>query len=231
MSSNVKTFRFAIILCLVAGFCLTFAATALRPIQNENIKVDKQKNVLKALGLLESNKKYSSKDVAKLFSNNVKAQYVNQQGDLVDNAEKNAHPIFVYVNDGQLDAYVIPISGYGLWSTLYGYFAMSGDGRTVKGITFYAHGETPGLGGECEAAWFQNNFVGKKIVDERGKFVSVGIVKGKVVDVVAENKQSNYVDGISGATVTSKGIDVFLKKDLEKYESFSKRLRRGDRVL
>ena len=113
----------------------------------------------------------------------------------------------------------------------YGYFAMKGDGKTVKGITFYAHGETPGLGAECDAPWFQANFVGKKIVTDSGQLTSIGVVKGKVKDIISVGKRDHYVDGISGATVTAKGIERFLKSDLLKYEPFSKRLRRGRAVL
>ena len=92
-------------------------------------------------------------------------------------------------------------------------------------MTVYSHMETPGLGGECEKPWFQNQYIGKKITDIDGEFVSVGIVKGKVKDVVPQSDQDNYVDGMSGATITSDGIARDLKAQLEVYEPLSKRLR------
>ncbi len=226
-----KTFRFAFILCLVASFLLTFAATSLRPLQDENKRIDRQKNVLKALGLLDTTKKYTMSEIDQLFSASVQNRYVSQDGRLIDSQKEGSHPVYVYVQDARIQAYVMPISGYGLWSTLYGYLALEGDGDTVRGITFYEHGETPGLGGECEAEWFQKNYVGKKITDANGQFVSVDIVKGKVKDVIRPEKRSNYVDGISGATITSRGINVFLRADLAKYEALSKRLRDGEQVL
>ena len=120
------------------------------------------------------------------------------------------------------EAFIIPISGKGLWSTLFGYFALEMDLNTVIGITFYKHGETPGLGGEVEKKWFQNNFVGKKIFDQAGEFVSIKVVKGKVNDVYSGEALNHGVDGISGATVTSRGVSDFLKRDLLKYEQYLK---------
>ena len=174
----------------------------------KNQAVDKQKNILKVLRVLDENKSYTNDQIEALYTKNIKNKFVNKNGDIIDQETEN--PIFLYVKkNNKIDAYAIPISGYGLWSTLYGYFSVEGDGETVRGITFYQHGETPGLGAEVEAKWFQDNFIGKKIVDRKGSFTSVGIVKGKVNDVVADGKKQYYVDGISGATVTSKGVENF----------------------
>ena len=96
------------------------------------------------------------------------------------------------------------------------------DLNTVIGITFYKHGETPGLGGEVEKKWFQNNFVGKKIFNQTGELVSVKVVKGKVNDVYFGEALNHGVDGISGATITSRGVSYFLKRDLLKYEQYLK---------
>ena len=129
-------------------------------------------------------------------------------------------PIYVDKKDGSINGYAIPISGKGLWSTLYGYFAIEPDGITAKGITFYAHKETPGLGGEVDKPWFQNNFIGKKFIDENGKLIGIKIVKGK-----ADPENAYEVDGISGATITSKGLESFLIDDLKKYEPFFRKIR------
>ena len=115
------------------------------------------------------------------------------------------------------DGIVIPISGKGLWSTLYGYFALEMDMKTVKGIAFYKHGETPGLGAEVEKKWFQNNFIGKKIFDENSNLVSITVYKGSSGDDI------HGVDGISGATVTSNGVTNFLKSILNNYKPYFER--------
>ncbi len=136
--------------------------------------------------------------------------------------DKENLPIYVDKKDGIVNGYAIPISGKGLWSTLYGYFAIEPDGVTAKGITFYAHKETPGLGGEVEKPWFQNNFVGKRFIDEDGNLVGIKVIKGK-----ADPGSLYEVDGISGATITSKGLESFLVDDLEKYEPFFRKIRSG----
>jgi len=232
MSSNQKTVIFAAGLCLICSFLLTFAATSLKPFQDKNIRIDKQKNVLKVLRLIKPKQVYSNDELASIFERHVQAKWVKTDGKLVGQEEKGTRPVYLSIDDnGQVISYAIPVSGYGLWSYLYGYFALKSDGATVVGITFYQHGETPGLGAECEKPWFQNNFVGKRIVNSRGEFVSIGVVKGKVNDVIAKEKRDNFVDGISGATVTSKGIQTFLKRDLANYEALSKRLREGRSFL
>ena len=111
---------------------------------------------------------------------------------------------------------IIPISGKGLWSSLYGYFAIdSNNYSTVRGITFYAHGETPGLGAEISKKWFQNNFIDKEIFTLDNILNSITVIKGKAKD---SNKYE--VDGISGATITSNGVTELLKRDLQRFEPY-----------
>jgi len=230
MSSNAKTFIFAAVLCVVCSYLLTFAATFLKPFQEANALADKQKNVMKVLNLLEDGKKYSNADIQSLFNQNVKSVFITEDGQIVSEATESTSPIYLKIQNEQLVSYAVPISGYGLWSTLYGFFALEADGNTVAGITFYEHGETPGLGAECEKPWFQNNFVGKQISNKDNEFVSISIAKSAVPADTPPEKKRRMVDGISGATITSKGIETFIKKDLERYEPFSKRLRDGERV-
>jgi len=228
MSSNMKTFVFAIVMCLVCSFVLTSAVTLLRDRQQENVRLDKQKNILKALGLLEDGREYVRQELVGLYAEKVSDKFVLPSGELSDTPDATAPlPLYVvFAEDGHIDRYAMPISGYGLWSWIYGFFAIEGDGNTVLGITFYQHGETPGLGGEVEKAWFQDQFKGKTIVDDAGKFVSVTIVKGKAADV-AGDRLAHAVDGISGATITAKGVSDFLKTDLLRYEALSSRLRQA----
>jgi Na+-transporting NADH:ubiquinone oxidoreductase subunit C len=105
--------------------------------------------------------------------------------------------------------------------------AIENDGKTVAGFSVYSHNETPGLGGEIEKPWFQSNFVGKQIVDASGDFAPIGIAKGKVADTIAVEQQANYVDGISGATLTGKYLTGGLREVLLAYEGLSERFRGG----
>ena len=109
-----------------------------------------------------------------------------------------------------------------MWSTLFGFLALDEDKNRVKGITFYKHKETPGLGGEVDKKWFQNNFVDKKIFDANGNLVSVEVLKG-TASVLPIDQQIHAVDGITGATMTSKGLSNFLLRDLNRYEKFLRR--------
>jgi len=113
----------------------------------------------------------------------------------------------------------------GLWGKINGYLAIDKDGSTITGFTVYKHSETPGLGGEIERSWFQKNFEGKKIVNKEGKFVSISIARGAVKDVIQKDLQLNFVDGISGATLTGKFLSASMKDILKEYESVSVKFR------
>ena len=121
--------------------------------------------------------------------------------------------------DGKV--YCVPISGAGLWSILYGFLALRDDLDTVVGITFYQHGETPGLGGEVDKAWWRQDWKGKKILED-GRLASVTVLRGRG----NQNRGPHQVDGISGATITCTGVTKFLQADLEKYEPYFKQLRK-----
>ncbi len=112
---------------------------------------------------------------------------------------------FVYemLTDGQIDLYVLPIYGKGLWSTLYGFLALDGDTRTVRGITFYEHRETPGLGGEVDNPAWKATWIGKQVSDQDGQ-VDFSIIKGRVDP--QSQQAAHQVDGLSGATITSRGV-------------------------
>ena len=133
----------------------------------------------------------------------------------IDTSIKKFLPIFFH---NEKEVFIIPISGKGLWSTLFGFIAIGKDGNTVKGITFYKHKETPGLGGEVDKKWFQDNFIDKKIFQD-DNLISVRVVKGKV-ETLPESQWPHAVDGITGATITSKGLSDFLLRDLRRYEKF-----------
>jgi len=121
-------------------------------------------------------------------------------------------------DDGK-PSYVLPISGKGLWSTIYGYLALGEDAATVRGVTFYKHGETPGLGGECENPEWCAKWVGKSILDDSKKLVGVIVKKGAVDPTIADDKR-HKVDGLSGATITCNGITKFVKSDLTAFEKY-----------
>jgi len=219
------------VITILLGSFLSIAAGQLEDIQELNVENDSKKNILSCLGYKESqDKPWTSNDIKKIFENNIDAYVLNSKGNRTDKDPKlvdpetdnENYPIYVDKNDGKIKGYAIPISGKGLWSTLYGYFAIEPDGITAKGITFYAHKETPGLGGEVDKQWFQKNFVGKRFINDDGELVGIKVIKGK-----ADPNSRYEVDGISGATITSKGLENFLIDDLKKYEPFFNNIRKG----
>lgn len=234
MHSNFQTFRFAIIVTFICSLLLASAATFLKPRQLDNEALDIKKNILKAAGLTSADQQLTRQDIVKLYNDNIKEFVIDESGNIVegkqplniDPKEPNGLlPLYESFSGDHIDAYIIAISGKGLWSTLYGYLAIEPDGETVKGITFYKHGETPGLGGEIEKKWFTDNFIGKRFINDEGELVSITVVKGKVQNVVKQDQYYHNVDGISGATLTGRGINRFLKQDLMEYDPFFKRIR------
>lgn len=210
--STSYTLLFAAAVCVVCSLVVSSAATLLKERQDRNVLIDKQKNILGAVGLAAS----SSEEVSSLYASRIKELEVTDA----------KLPLYERVEDGVPVAYAFPISGKGLWSTLYGYLALEPDGNTVKGITFYKHGETPGLGAEIETPWFQENFIGKRILAADGSLASITVVKGKVAELIPPDQQAHYVDGISGATMTSKGVTQLVRAGLERYEPFLKSIRK-----
>lgn len=226
--STRNTFIFAAVTCIICSFLLTAAATGLRPFQEKNELIDQQRNILKALGVISPEEKVPALRIESLYAERVENRFVDSEGNILADstgASQPVYPIYIVRSGEEIDKYAIPIEGKGLWSTIYGYLAIDGDGTTIVGVSVYKHGETPGLGGEVEKAWFQDQFKGKKIVNNEGQFVSVGIVKGQVNDVIPPAQHDYYVDGISGATITSRGMSDFLEEDLMKYEPFARKLR------
>lgn len=229
MSDKVKTVTFAAALCLVCSVLLTAASNGLKTFHQTNILLDKQKNILKSVGLIQDGESYSSVEIVSRYNQNIKALWVNPSGYIVAEAKRGESdlPVYLYLQGETIAAYVLPINTRGLWGRIHGYLAIQSDGETISGFTVYSHSETPGLGGEIEKRWFQKNFVGKKIVDRAGSFVSIAIAKGTVAEKIPAEKQINYVDGISGATLTGKFLSTGLKDILLQYEPVSINFRKN----
>jgi Na+-transporting NADH:ubiquinone oxidoreductase subunit C len=223
MSDGLKTIFFATALCVACSLMLTMASTGLNAFQRENALVDRQKNILQAVGAVVPGQSYTADDIKALYQSSIQCVSVGESGKVMsaEATPANTLPLYLYLKDDEVASYIIPVDSRGLWGRIYGYLALDTDGSTVTGFTVYKHAETPGLGGEIENQWFQRNFVGKRIVDYSGEFVSVKIAKGTVKNVVRQDLQPNYVDGISGATMTGKFLSEGLEDILQTYEPVS----------
>ena len=230
MRSDAYTIIFTTIVTVILGLGLSYTADSLRDRQILNEELDIKKNILSVLGYKQDTP-WTDEEVQSLYDRNINEIRIDEVGSVFDEVDKSdnfAYTIYQSRENNKVTGYAIPIAGKGLWGTMYGYFAIEPDAETVKGITFYKHKETPGLGAEVDKDWFKNNFIGKKLTDKNGELVSIEVVKGYVskTDPDALHK----VDGISGATITGTGLTTFLKSDLEKYEPYFARVRRINQI-
>ncbi len=231
---NAYTIFFALIICLISSSALTLVSKGLEAKRNFNIEIDRKKNVLKAFGVAIKGKK--TNEIVNYYDKNVNEYVVNKNGDIIKDKKPSQidptkdidlRPVFKGASS-EINGYAVPVEGPGLWGPVKGYFALENDMNSVKGISFYSHKETPGLGGEIEAQWFTKNFIGKKIFDDKGDLRSVSIVKGAVKDAIPNaSEHIYYVDGISGATMTSNMVTIFIKSSLQNFEPHFNKIRKG----
>ena len=240
-SNNAKTISVALTLCLVCSVLVSAVAVGLKPAQIENARLDRNKNILVAADLYDAESDTADDVAERFKDFNVEIIDLNEGSyvddatladagipdrnaydasqatknqalseDLGDNdpAGIGRKPKYakVYVkNDdaGQPETVVLPIQGYGLWGTIYGFLTLESDMNTIKGISFYEHKETPGLGARIEEPEWRAKWSGIESYDENGN-VATGVTK-------AGNPKENWVDGISGATLTSRGVSNMIQ--------------------
>ena len=223
-NSNSYTIIYASVMVIIVAFLLASVSSALKPTQKTNEELDKMKQILSALNI-----DTKGQDAAALYKQYVKEDMiVDAQGQTVSNSggfkinineqlaeplDQRKLPVYVCEIDGQTK-YVLPLYGQGLWGPIWGYVGLDGDKDTVYGTYFSHKGETPGLGAEIATEAFQKPFIGKHIMKD-GQFVSIAVVKpGKSAE------GQDYVDGISGGTITSVAVDHMLKNCLSQYDNF-----------
>lgn len=235
--SNKYVIGFTLAICLVASGAVATIAEVLRDRIDKNQILDQQRQVIRVAGLAAADDPLPEDRVAELFKS-VEGKVIDRKsGDVIaelsvedidplkmakDPNASEATPaefklaqvarlpeqleVFV-VNSGETQSIVLPIHGKGLWSTMYGYLAVekADAGLKVKGITFYAHGETPGLGGEIDNKKWQSGWADLSVYGDDGS-VQLGVVKSG-----AQRDENFQVDGLAGATITSKGVDATVK--------------------
>jgi len=223
---------FAAAVCLVASLFVAGSAVGLKDLQDRNRVLDVQKKVLTVAGLMDEGADLSDAEVSELYESSIRPKAIemktgeraedidlasyDQQKAMKDPDSSYEAPenkskirrmpeeivVFDIVRNGELKGLILPIEGYGLWGTLYGYLALEPDARTIRGITFYDHKETPGLGGEVDNPRWKDQWPGRLAFDERGN-PKIGVKKGLAGPVEEDPYQ---VDGLSGATITSRGV-------------------------
>lgn len=226
--SPLRAFTIVIAVCVVCSVLVSSAAVVLAPVQHENALRIRQRQILQAAGVFEPGADVVTQfeQVTARMVDLATGEYV-EAGDPVDfdvaaesrrqgssgvvpagldiagiRRRPDAMPVYLVERDGRIETVVMPVHGYGLWSTMYGYLALDGDARTVRGITFYQHGETPGLGGEIDNPAWQSKWAGKQALSADGE-VLLAVVKGEPQGAGAESE----VDGLAGATLTARGVE------------------------
>lgn len=231
--SNKYVLAFALGICVVCSALVSATAVALKDRQDANKLLDQQRQVIKVAGLAAADAALPQEEVDKIFEE-IEGRVIDREsGDYLDVDVTEVDPlkeskkpelsietpsefkaaqvsrlanrleVFEVKTPGK-ECVVLPIHGKGLWSTMYGYLALKPDLSEVVGITFYQHGETPGLGGEIDNKTWKAQFPGRSVFD--GADVKLGVVKAS-----APRDEDYQVDGLSGATITTKGVDATIK--------------------
>ena len=223
-----KTIKVALALCIVCSVLVSAAAVILKPAQEANVQEDRQRNILAAAGLLEAGVPVSEQFAnitaravdldTGAFIDNVDADGFDQlaaakdpaQSDRLDaetdtakiGRRENVGLVYIVGDASEPETVIIPVRGAGLWGQMYGFLALESDIQTVAGIGFYEHKETPGLGGEVDNPRWKALWPGKAAF--RGEEVAIEVIKGSVD---RESPTAAYkVDGLSGATLTTRGV-------------------------
>jgi Na+-transporting NADH:ubiquinone oxidoreductase subunit C len=226
-NSNSYTVLYAAIMVILVAAILASVSMALKPRQVRNIEIEKKQSILASVNI-ES----TVENAEELYAENIQNEYVvNVEGEEIEGdafntdlkkerakpVEEMSLPIFECQTDDGLK-YVLPLRGTGLWGPIWGFVALDSDMNTIYGANFDHQGETPGLGAEISTEAFEKQFIGKKLFDDSDELVSIIVAK-----VGQEAPAEHKVDGLSGGTITSKGLENMLLDDFTSYEEFLKK--------
>jgi len=225
INSNKYTYLFSIVMVVIVAAMLSYAAIALKPAQDANIELEKKQQILSSINVV-----VQRDSAGPAFDQYIKQSLVIRNGKIVENPTQPAFnidlaaavsqpletrevPLYV-ANVGGKEFYIIPMRGKGLWGPVWGNLSLEKDGNTVFGASFGHKSETPGLGAEISTVLFSGQFVGKKILNG-SNFVSIAVVKGKT-------SSEHEVQGISGGTITSVGVQSMIQDCLAPYIEYLK---------
>jgi len=242
---NSYTILFAIGMVVVVGSLLAFVASSLKPKIDENKRIEKQQNILYAMGINENEDGsvafIEDAKVGEEFAKYITSQLVITNGTQVNedseaylidvkkeqskakDGEERRLPLFVGEKDGKT-YYIVPIRGKGLWDAVWAYVGMD-ENMVVQGAYFDHQGETAGLGANIKQRYFMDDFIGEHLMDESGNFKGINISKSNG-DPLNKDKTDNEVDAIAGATITGDGVSAMLRSDLRLYVPYFKTLKK-----
>ena len=229
--SNAYTFLFATVMVLVVASALAFTASALKDLQNANVRKEKMQNILATIGVTTDRdqaetlyQKYITSAISLTEEGSVDTEVnafeINLNNELKKPVSKQRFPLYEADVDGK-KYFIIPLRGAGLWNAIWGYIALEEDKNTIKGAVFDHVGETAGLGAEITQKWFQDRFLGEKVFDTNGTLVGINVSKTNN-DPKDLDKEDHEVDAISGATITGDGVTAMIMERLTHYLPYLK---------
>ena len=227
--SNTYIIIFTALMTIFFGFILSITRMKLEPIQDIQVEIDTKKKILGAVMEISS---FSPEEILSTYDKKMKSVVVNIKGEIKDslvaeevniqknfkvNPEDRQYPVFMYSNKGEsVDAYIFPMFGNGLWDWISGFVALDKDLNRVIGVAFDHKTETPGLGARISSSEIQDRYKGKEIYYVDGKLVSIFMLRRENND----NLSKHEVDGMSGATITGKGLNNMLTHYFDCYRAF-----------
>lgn len=241
--SNIYTLLFSIGMVIIVGALLAFVSSSLKGKINENRRMEKQQNILYAMGVNQNEgtgdvQFIPTSQVGEQFKKYIVKQLVIENGKVTENPEaylinlKQEHtkpeseqrlPLFIGEKDGKT-YYIVPVFGKGLWDAIWGYVALD-ENMVIQGVFFDHAGETPGLGANIKERFFMDDFSGEHLLNSNGQFEGVSVIKGNA-DPKNERKEDFKVDAIAGATITGNGVTTMLQTDLKRYVPYFKSLKK-----
>jgi len=251
--SNAYIIIFTAIMTIVVGGLLSLASQILGPAQKKSIELDTKSQILNAVMVIGK-----EDDVLGIYDKRISSLVVDAQGNLIESDEKGQPmiaenvnvlrnfkkepkdrllPVFRFMNEekpGEVQSYIIPVYGNGLWDKIWGFIAIDSQLETIIGISLAHKSETPGLGARISSPDIQNRYKGKEMYDRNGALVSVVMMKGEKgggeASIQAFTDQPHKVDGMSGATLTGNGVNSMLKEYLEIYQGYFNKVKSAEPI-
>jgi Na+-transporting NADH:ubiquinone oxidoreductase subunit C len=227
--SNLYIVLFAAAVAIVCGGLLAFASQTLKPLQDANVELERKQNVLATVMTLKKEDNIDSIYAAKVkervidfegkVKEGVKASDVEIAKEYKKKPEERSLPIYEIMDESNPEKVrnaVLPVYGFGLWNDIWGFIALEEDLSTIQGVKFQHKGETPGLGARIESEEIQSRYKGKSIYDD-DVLKAVIMMKGEGIDY---SNDLHKVDGMSGATLTAKGVNNMLIDYLNCYKNY-----------
>jgi Na+-transporting NADH:ubiquinone oxidoreductase subunit C len=223
-------FLFTFLLIGVVAVILSLLATSLAPQISKNNETKKQMDLLQSIGVEST--RANAKDLFEKYIGSNPSYVINNKGEVIDGVafdidirtqhrdksiteDAKKYPLFIANKDGK-QLFIVPVVGKGLWGPIWGYISLENDKRTIYGVSFDHQGETPGLGAEIKQTFFTNRYVGEAVADGSLNFNEIKIVKD------GTGSQPLKVDGITGGTITSKGVEEMVNRTMEIYLNYLK---------